>query len=114
MSNTVVIHIIRSLVLVFVQVLVLFEIQEIGGLSIVLYPLFIILLPISIPNWMLVLLGFFTGILVDIFTNTPGVNSFATTTIAFLRPFIFQVIAVEYYTVIFDIVSYSYSSTVCI
>ena len=50
-----------------------------------LYPLFILLLPIETPVWALLLIGFFTGITVDSFSNTAGMHACATVMIAYLR-----------------------------
>jgi hypothetical protein len=50
-----------------------------------LYPVFILLLPIETPVWALLLIGFFTGITVDSFSNTAGMHACATVLIAYLR-----------------------------
>ncbi len=49
------------------------------------YPLFILLLPFETPVWLLMVLGFITGITVDSFMNTSGLHAFATVFIAYLR-----------------------------
>jgi hypothetical protein len=49
------------------------------------YPLFILLLPLETPVWLLIILGFFTGLTVDSFQNTAGMHAFATVLIAYLR-----------------------------
>jgi hypothetical protein len=48
--------------------------------------------PIHTPLLYLILLGFFTGWIVDIFYNTHGIHSLATVFIAFLRPTFFKVL----------------------
>jgi len=49
---------------------------------------FILLLP-SMPYWAMLLAGFFTGLAIDIFSGTPGVNAAACTALAFARdPFV--------------------------
>ncbi len=53
-----------------------------------LYPLFILLLPFRTPLWLILILGFVTGLTIDTFMNTAGMHALATTVIAFLRPFI--------------------------
>ena len=50
-----------------------------------LYPLFILLLPLEMPVWLLLFTGFFTGITVDVFNNTAGMHAFACVLIAYLR-----------------------------
>ncbi len=50
-----------------------------------LYPLIILLLPLQTPVWLLLILGFFTGLTVDVFNNTAGMHAFATVLFAYLR-----------------------------
>lgn len=49
------------------------------------YPLFILLLPLETPVWLLLALGFITGMTVDSFMNTAGMHAAATVFIAYLR-----------------------------
>jgi hypothetical protein len=58
-----------------------------------IYLIFIMLLPINIPNWQLLLLGFSLGLSVDMFTGTPGLHAGATTLMAFCRPRIIKIIS---------------------
>lgn len=50
-----------------------------------IYPLFILLLPISTPIWFMLLSGFAIGLSVDMFMNTPGVHAAASVFMAFCR-----------------------------
>ncbi len=50
-----------------------------------LYILFILLLPFKIPNGLLFLLAFFTGLTVDVFYDTLGLNAAACSVLAFVR-----------------------------
>ena len=52
------------------------------------YVLYIFMLPFNIPNWHLLLSGFFMGLAVDLFNGTPGLNAAACVCIAFVRPFV--------------------------
>lgn len=49
------------------------------------YPLFILLLPFETPVWLLLMLGFATGVTMDSFMNTAGMHACATVLIAYLR-----------------------------
>lgn len=49
------------------------------------YPLFILLLPFETPVWLLMILGFLCGLIMDSFMNTPGMHAFALVLIAYLR-----------------------------
>jgi rod shape-determining protein MreD len=50
-----------------------------------LYPLFILLLPFETPVWLLLIIGFITGLTVDSLMNTGGMHAAATILIAYLR-----------------------------
>jgi rod shape-determining protein MreD len=49
------------------------------------YPLIILLLPFETPVWLLLVLGFFTGLTIDSCMNTAGMHACATVLIAYLR-----------------------------
>ena len=77
---------IRFILLVLVQVLVLNNIQFLGFLNPYIYILFILSLPVRLPNWISLLLAFALGLTIDVFSNTMGMHSFATVLAAFIRP----------------------------
>ncbi|MGQ7869595.1 rod shape-determining protein MreD [Sunxiuqinia sp. sy24] len=79
-------YVIILLVLVLLQTLLLNNIQFSGYVNPYLYVLFILLLPFETPRYLLLFLGFFLGLSIDIFSNTPGIHASATTFMAFLRP----------------------------
>lgn len=83
-------HIIWAILLFFFQVLVLNHLQLSALLAPQIYFLFILLLPLRTSHWALLLIGFFTGLLADSFTNTPGMHAFTATAIAYLRYFYIQ------------------------
>ena len=58
-----------------------------------LYYLFILWLPFSISRMGLLVVGFITGITLDFFMMTPGLHAAACVLIAYLRPFIINVLA---------------------
>lgn len=76
-----------------IQVLVLNNIQLSGYVNPYLYILFIITLPFEIPGWLLLILGFSSGIIVDVFSNTPGMHASATVFMSFLRPYVLRLFA---------------------
>jgi len=80
------------IVLVAVQVLFLNQIQFSGYINPYIYVLFIMLLPLNAPRYAVLLLSFFVGLAVDIFSNTLGIHSFASVFIAYARPAIIRVI----------------------
>lgn len=88
MINLVPRYLFNFIILVLVQVLLLNNLQFSGFVNPYLYVLFIITLPFSTPKWLLLALGFTTGIIIDIFMNTLGLHAAATVFMAFVRPFI--------------------------
>jgi len=78
-------NIFRFILLVLVQVLVLNNIQFIGFINPYIYVLFILSLPYRTPRWFQLLLAFATGLIIDAFSNTPGMHTASIVFIAFLR-----------------------------
>lgn len=73
---------------VLVQVLFMDAIQFSGLVNPYFYVIFILLLPLYVPRYLQLLLGFMLGISIDVFSNTPGIHASATVFLAFLRPYI--------------------------
>lgn len=86
-------YLVMFIVLVLLQVLLLNNIQFSGYVNPYLYVLFILLLPFETPRYLLLLLGFLLGLSVDIFSDTPGIHASATTFMAFLRPYVIELIS---------------------
>ncbi len=86
-------NIIRFVALVLVQVLVINHIRLGGYVQPYVYILFVMLLPFNIPKTQLLLLGFATGFVIDLFMGTPGLHAGATTFIAFCRPSIIKLVS---------------------
>lgn len=78
---------------IFLQLIVFDNIYLYGYANIFFYIIFIVLLPIGINRYTLMIIGFSSGMLIDIFNNTPGMHAIATVAISFLRPFILRVYA---------------------
>lgn len=74
------------LLLVLVQVLVFNHIHIGGYATPFIYVYFILVLNRDVSRNTLLLLGFSLGLVIDVFSNTPGMNAAATTLLAFLRP----------------------------
>lgn len=80
----------RFFVLIGLQVLILNNVQLSGFINPYLYVLFILLLPVKFPKALVLILGFISGLTVDMFTNTMGIHAAATTAMAFIRPYILK------------------------
>jgi rod shape-determining protein MreD len=79
--------------LILLQVLLFNNIQFSGYVNPYVYIMFILLLPIDIPSWLLLLLSFATGLLIDFFSGSPGMHSSATVLAGFVRPYVLRIVA---------------------
>lgn len=86
-------YLITFIVLLLIQVLILNNLNLGGYINPYLYILFLLILPVAIPGWVLLILGFFLGLIIDAFLNTPGIHASATVFLAFMRPFFLRYIA---------------------
>jgi len=88
MNKVVLANALRFLGLLLLQVLILDEIELHGFVNPYIYPLFILLLPLEIPHWLLMVIGFVFGLIIDIYANTLGFHASATVWLAFVRPYL--------------------------
>ena len=79
--------------LVLVQVLVLNQIQFSGFVNPYIYILFILLLPLSTPRYLVLILAFILGLTIDIFSNSLGIHAAASVFIAYARPVVIRVVS---------------------
>lgn len=87
-------HIIRFFVLIIVQVFLLDHLDLANGMVVpYLYVLFLLMLPFDIRHSSLLLIGFGTGLIMDMFSNTQGMHASACVLLAFVRPYILRWIA---------------------
>jgi rod shape-determining protein MreD len=70
---------------VLVQVLLLNQVQLSGYLNPYFYVLFILLLPVSTPRYAVLLLAFFVGFTIDIFSDTMGLHTASTVLLGYFR-----------------------------
>lgn len=86
-------HIFRFSLLMLLQVVLLNHIQWNGYVNPYAYILFLLLLPVEIPKAFLLILGFITGITIDMFGNTGGLHAAACVALAFARPSVLRLLA---------------------
>jgi rod shape-determining protein MreD len=79
--------------LILLQVLLFNNIQFSGYVNPYVYILFILLLPVDIPAWLLLILSFFTGLIIDFFSGTPGMHTSACVLAGFTRPWVLRVVS---------------------
>ncbi len=93
MTNKLIKYTLMFLVAVLVQVLLLNQVQFSGYINPYFYIVFVLLLPLSTPRYLLLLLGFLIGLTIDIFSDSLGIHAAATVLIAYIRPFVIRVIS---------------------
>lgn len=81
------------ILLIALQVLLFNNIQFSGYVNPYVYIMFILLLPVEIPSWLLLLLCFGTGLVIDFFSGSPGMHSSATVLAGFVRPSILRIVS---------------------
>ena len=74
--------------LITLQLLIFNNIEFSGYVNPFVYVMFILILPVAIPSWILLLLSFLTGFIIDLFCGTTGVHVFATVLAGFVRPWV--------------------------
>jgi len=79
-------YILVFLGLLILQISVLNNLSFNAGISIYLYAIFIILLPIKIKPWITLIIAFFIGLIIDGLTHSGGIHAAACVLIAFVRP----------------------------
>ncbi|TZF82069.1 rod shape-determining protein MreD [Pedobacter sp. BS3] len=85
MSRVILANLVRFFLLVFIQVFLLKNIGYYNLATPFIYILFIMRLPFDTPNWLLFLLAFCTGLTVDAFYDTTGINAAACSVLAWVR-----------------------------
>ncbi len=85
-SRTIISTVIAFALYVLVQGLLLKNLVLFNTSFCFLYIAFILLFPLEAGPLLLMLIGFGTGLSVDIFYDSPGVNAAAAVLVAFLRP----------------------------
>ncbi len=86
-------NIIRFAIFIFIQVYVLFQIPPLHRFVVpYIYFLYILWLPFRISRGTLTLIGFLFGLTLDFFTNRPGLHAAPCVLIAYLRPFLINIL----------------------
>src|SRR3954471_6884026 len=86
-------NIIRFIMFILVQVYVLNQIPPLHQfITPYLYFLFILWLPFSVSRFALLVVSFFFGLTLDYFMGTPGLHAAPCVLIAYLRPFLINLL----------------------
>ncbi len=82
----------RFIFLIFLQVVIINNIELNYFVSPILIVFFVLALPMNTPNWLLLIASFLMGLTLDAFMNTPGIASFSLVTTASLRPILLRIL----------------------
>jgi hypothetical protein len=86
MIGTVFANIARFVLLILIQVLVLDHLDVANGYMVpYLYVLFLLMLPIELPAWAQLTSGAIVGLVMDVFSNTPGMHMSACVVMMYAR-----------------------------
>lgn len=92
MINQIPVNIFRFLLLLLTQALIFSNINFSSFVNPYVFPLFILLLPFAIPRWFLLVIGFTAGLTLDYFLGSLGMHAASCLLIAYLRPFLINII----------------------
>lgn len=84
-SKLILANIVRWVILLLVQILLLRNLSLYSMATPFIYVLFLLLLPFGIPNILLYIIAFVTGLTLDAFYDTLGVHTSACVMLAFVR-----------------------------
>lgn len=94
MQGLVVQNIQRFIIILLLQVLVLKQVdiswENFNYIFIMIYPMFILLLPLKVARSVQILLAFLLGMSVDLFYDTPGLHTSALLFTAFIKKYILK------------------------
>ena len=93
MINSILRYILVFIILIFIQILVLNNVQFSGYVNPYIYIMMILLLPVEISPMILLLVSFLTGLTVDFFTGSTGMHAGATVFAGFVRPYILRILS---------------------
>jgi len=89
MPLTILINIIRIAFLILLQCLVVNRMQPLDGLILPwIYIFGILMLPFETPRWLVLVIGFSVGWIMDLLSGPPGLHTSACLLLAFLQPLV--------------------------
>lgn len=86
-------YIVGFIVLILAQIFIFDNINIWGYVNPYIYIMFIIMLPMQIRHSTLIILGFISGVTIDLLTGSAGLSAMVATFIAFIRPSLLRITA---------------------
>lgn len=90
MNSQLVINIVRFVLLVLAQVLIFNQLNFLGFINPMVYIIFLYWYPIRKNRAVFMIVAFFLGFMIDIFSDSMAMHALATLSIAYLRPLIMR------------------------
>ncbi len=78
-------YLLRFILILFIQLLLINNIELSSYVNPYIYISFILLLPVTVKPWHIVLISFLVGAVMDAFSSTPGLHIAATNFMGFIR-----------------------------
>jgi len=80
-------YIAKLIFIILIQLLVINNIELNTYINPYIYIIFILTLPVTMKPWLVVILSFFVGLLMDTFSSTPGLHMAASGFVGYFRSF---------------------------
>jgi rod shape-determining protein MreD len=93
MINSILRYSLIIIALILLQILLFNNIQFSGYVNPYVYIMAIMVLPVALPQWIILIIAFLTGFLVDLFSGSPGMHTAATVLAGFIRPYVLSLIS---------------------
>ena len=92
MINQIPVNFFRFVLLLLAQILIFSNVNFSPFINPYVFPLFILLLPFQTPRWLLMIIGFLSGLTLDYLLGSIGMHAAACLLIGYFRPFLINVI----------------------
>jgi rod shape-determining protein MreD len=94
MIGAILLQVLRFALLLLLQVMILDHLDVANGYMVpYLYVLFLLMLPFELPEWTTLLLGASTGLVMDLFSSTPGMHMSACVVMTYGRIHLLRLLA---------------------
>ena len=86
---------IQFVVIFLLQILLINNLHISGLCHPYLYIVCLLMMPVTLPNWAELIIGALAGMMMDAFSNSPGVHMAACTLLMFIRPYMIKRMVAE-------------------
>lgn len=93
MINSILRYGLIAAILILLQLLLFNNIQFSGYVNPYVYVMIILILPALIPTWLLLIISFGIGLIIDFSSGSPGMHASATLVAGFSRPYVLRLIS---------------------